>query len=268
MDLDALRRAIADDRRGGWQPACVIATAGTVNTGAVDDLPAIAALCRAEGLWMHVDGCIGALGALAPRGRRLLAGLAEADSIALDPHKWMHAPFEVGCALIRDPKAHLRSFTLTPEYLERASRGIASGDWLLDYGLQTSRGFRALKVWMALKEQGADKFGRIIDQNIDQAHYFADRLRALPDFELVAPVTLDIVCFRYRPEGVPEAELKPLNTEIILRLQEEGVAALSDTTVHGVYCLRAAIANHRTRRADIDLVIDAIRRTGAGIGYR
>ena len=268
MDLDALRRAIADDRRGGWQPACVIATAGTVNTGAVDDLPAIAALCRAEGLWMHVDGCIGALGALAPRGRRLLAGLAEADSIALDPHKWMHAPFEVGCALIRDPKAHLRSFTLTPEYLERASRGIASGDWLLDYGLQTSRGFRALKVWMALKEQGAHKFGRIIDQNIDQAHYFADRLRALPDFELVAPVTLDIVCFRYRPEGVPEAELKPLNTEIILRLQEEGVAALSDTTVHGVYCLRAAIANHRTRRADIDLVIDAIRRTGAGIGYR
>lgn len=265
MDLAALRRAIAEDRQTGLEPACVIANAGTVNTGAVDDLPALARLCREEGLWFHVDGCIGALGALAPRGGRIVAGLEQADSIALDPHKWLHAPFEVGCVLIRDPDAHLRTFTLTPEYLERTSRGIAAGDWLFDYGLQTSRGFRALKVWMALKEQGADKLGRIIDQNIDQALYFADRLRVLPDFELIAPVTLDIVCFRYRPKGMAEAALRPFNTEIMLRLQERGIAALSDTTVHGVHCLRAAIANHRTRRDDIDLVIDEIRRIGAEI---
>jgi len=266
MDLQALRRAIDADRRAGDQPACVIATAGTVNTGAVDDLAGIARLCRDEGLWMHVDGCIGALAALAPRGRSLVAGLELADSIALDPHKLMHAPFEVGCALIRDPEAHLRTFSLTPEYLAQASRGIASANWLFDFGLQTSRGFRALKVWMALKEHGADKFGRIIDQNIDQAHYFARRLQALPDFELIAPVTLDILCFRHCPAGVPEVELKPLNMEIMLRLQEAGIAALSDTTVHGRHCLRAAIVNHRTRRADIDLVIDAIRRVGAEIG--
>lgn len=265
LDLAALRTAITEDRAAGWEPACVIATAGTVNTGAVDDLPGVARLCRAESLWMHVDGCIGALGKLAPRHRGMLAGLEEADSVALDPHKWMHAPFEVGCALIRDPAAHLRSFSLHQEYLEHSTRGVAAGHWLYDYGLQTSRGFRALKVWMMLKEQGAEKFGRIIDQNIDQARYFADRLVARPDFDLVAPVTLDIVCFRHTPAGVPEAGLKALNTEIMLRLQEEGLAVLSDTTVHGTHCLRAAIANHRTRLEDIDLVIEAIARIGAEI---
>jgi aromatic-L-amino-acid/L-tryptophan decarboxylase len=268
LDLAALERAIAEDRAAGWQPACVIATAGTVNTGAVDDLAGVARLCRERKLWMHVDGCIGALGALAPRHRGLLAGLEAADSVALDPHKWLHAPFDVGCVILRDPQAHLRAFSLTPEYLERTARGIASGAWLFDYGLQTSRGFRALKVWMALKEQGADKFGRIIDLNIDQARYFAERLSARPDFELVASVTLDIVCFRYRPPGLTEAAVKPLNTEIMLRLQEAGIAALSDTTVHGIHCLRAAIANHRTRREDIDLVIDAIARIGPAISSR
>lgn len=265
LDLGALRAAIAEDRAAGWEPACVIATAGTVNTGAVDDLPGVAELCRTEGLWMHVDGCIGALGKLAPRHRDLLAGLEAADSVALDPHKWLHAPFEVGCALIRDPAAHLRSFSLHQEYLETSNRGLASGRWLYDYGLQTSRGFRALKVWMMLKEQGAEKFGRIIDQNIDQARRFAERLAARPDFELVAPVTLDILCFRHRPQGVPEAGLKAVNIEIMLRLQEEGLAVLSDTTVHGTHCLRAAICNHRTRTEDIDLVIQAIARIGAEV---
>lgn len=266
LDLTALGSAIAEDRAAGWDPACVIATAGTVNTGAVDDLPGVARICRDEGLWMHVDGCIGALGKLAPRHRDLLAGLEAADSVALDPHKWMHAPFEVGCVLIRDSVAHLRSFSLHQEYLETATRGVASGRWLYEYGLQTSRGFRALKIWMMLKEHGADKFGRIIDQNIDQARYFAAQLAARADFELVAPVTLDIVCFRLKPSGMTEARLKPLNSEIMLRLQEEGIAVLSDTTVHGTYGLRAAISNHRTRAEDIDLVIDAIARIGTEVG--
>lgn len=265
LDLVALSAAIAEDRAAGLMPACVIATAGTVNTGAVDDLPGVARLCHDEGLWMHVDGCIGALGKLAPRHNDLLAGLEAADSVALDPHKWMHAPFEVGCVLIRDPAAHLRSFSLHQEYLEAATRGVASGRWLYEYGLQTSRGFRALKVWMMLKEQGAEKFGRIIDQNIDQAHHFAAQLAARPDFELLCPVTLDIVCFRFRPTGVTEASLKALNTEIMLRLQEEGIAVLSDTTVHGIHGLRAAICNHRTRMADIDQVIEAISRIGVEV---
>lgn len=268
IDLDALERAIAEDRAGGWQPACVIANAGTVNTGAIDDLDGVARICTANALWMHVDGCIGALAMLAPRACRLVSGLSAADSVALDPHKSLHAPFEVGCAIIRDPQAHLQTFTLTPEYLAGAERGIAAAPWLYDYGLQTSRGFRALKVWMALKEHGAEKFGRIIDQNIEQAHYLAERLSGLADFEVVAPVTLDIVCFRYRPAGIPELELRRLNTEIMVRLQEAGIAALSDTTVHGVHCLRAALANHRTRREDIDLAVDALARTASALSGR
>jgi glutamate/tyrosine decarboxylase-like PLP-dependent enzyme len=262
LDLEALRQAVEEDHADGWAPTCVIANAGTVNTGAVDDLKAVARLCREQGLWMHVDGCIGALGALSPRCRELVAGLEEADSIALDPHKWLHAPFEVGCVLVRDPDAHLRTFTLTPEYLENAPSGIASSNWLYDYGLQTSRGFRALKVWMSLKEHGADKFGRLIDQNIDQARYLAARIAEEPDLELVAPVTIDIVCFRYRPRGVGVDALKSLNIKIMLQLQEDGIAAISDTTVHGEHCLRVAIANHRTRKADIDLAVAKILSIG------
>ena len=265
LDLAALKAAIDEDRAAGWQPACVIATAGTVNSGAIDDLKGARALCDAEGMWLHVDGCIGALVAMAPRHHHLVAGIEAADSLALDPHKLMHAPFEVGCALVRDADKHLKAFSLTPEYLEHAPRGLAVGTWLYEYGLQTSRGFRALKVWMSLKEQGADKLGRIIDQSIDQAHYMAERIQAEPMLELVAPVVLDIVCFRFRPPRLDEAGSKALNLEIMLRLQDEGLAVISDTTVHGRHCLRPALANHRTRREDIDLVLDAVLRLGAEI---
>ena len=262
LDIEALKAAIAEDRAAGWKPACVIATAGTVNSGAVDDLGAVAALCRDEGIWFHVDGCIGALIAIAPRHAHLVAGMAQADSIALDPHKWLHAPFEVGCALVRDARAHLSTFTLSPEYLEDKGRGVASGEWLFDYGLQTTRGFRALKVWMALKEHGVQKFGRLIDQNLDQARYLAGRIEAHPDLELAAPVALNIVCFRFNPRGVSPERLKQINTEIMLRLQETGVAAVSDTTLAGRHCLRAAIANHRTRREDLDLLVHEVACAG------
>ncbi|TIW83854.1 MAG: aspartate aminotransferase family protein, partial [Mesorhizobium sp.] len=171
IDISALRSAISEDRAAGFTPACVIGNAGTVNTGAIDDLKALAKLAHEEGLWFHVDGCIGALIAIAPDNKHRVAGVEWADSIALDPHKWLHAPFEVGCALVRDAAAHRRTFAVTPEYLESTPRGLASGEWLHDYGLQTSRGFRALKVWMALKEHGVEKFGRLIDQNIAQVSY-------------------------------------------------------------------------------------------------
>lgn len=265
MDVAALREVVARDRATGRQPACVIATAGTVNTGAIDDLAAIADLCADEGLWLHVDGCIGALLAIAPEGKALVRGIARADSIALDPHKWLHAPFEVGCALVRDADAHFRSFTLTPEYLENAPRGIASGAWLHDFGLQTSRGFRALKVWMALEEHGLAKFGRLIDQDLAHAHYLTERIAATPDLRLCFPTAINIVCFRYDPGWLPESVLKRLNTEIMVRMQEAGVAAVSDTTVHGRHCLRAAINNHRTTRADLDILIDEVVRQGTAL---
>ena len=262
IDIAALRAAISEDRATGFKPACVIGTAGTVNTGAIDDLQALAALAAEEDLWFHVDGCIGALIAIAPGNAPLVAGIEQAHSIALDPHKWLHAPFEAGCALVRDAEAHRGTFAATLECLQSAPRGLPSGQWLHDYGLQTSRGFRALKVWMALKEHGVEKFGRLIDQNIAQARYLAGLIEAEPALELTAPTTINIVCFRHRGDGLSGERLKAFNTEIMMRLQEEGIAAVSDTTVHGQHCLRAAITNHRTRREDLELLVRETLRLG------
>jgi glutamate/tyrosine decarboxylase-like PLP-dependent enzyme len=265
IDLAALQEAIDQDRAAGFRPACVIGTAGTVNTGAIDDLEALAAISAREDLWFHVDGCIGALIAIAPGNAHRVAGIGRADSIALDPHKWLHAPFEVGCALVRDAAAHRDAFAVTPEYLEPAPRGLASAPWLYDYGLQTTRGFRALKVWMALKEHGAEKFGRLIDQNIAQARHLDRLVEAEPLLELAAPTSINIVCYRYRPPGMTEEALKTVNVEIMLRLQEEGIAAVSDTTIRGRHCLRAAITNHRTRLSDLDLLVAETLRIGAAV---
>lgn len=265
IDIDALRRTIAEDRAAGLTPACVIGNAGTVNTGAIDDLQALAALAAAEDMWFHVDGCIGALIAIAPENRHRVAGIERAGSIALDPHKWLHAPFEAGCALVRDAALHRNSFAVTPEYLETQPRGVASGPMLHDFGLQTSRGFRALKVWMAIKEHGIDKFGRLIDQNIAQGHYLTTLIEAEPALELVSPTNINIVCYRHRAPGLDAAGRKALNTEIMLRMQEEGTAAFSDTTVHGEHCLRVAINNHRTQPSDLDLVVHETVRLGQAV---
>jgi glutamate/tyrosine decarboxylase-like PLP-dependent enzyme len=265
IDLEALAAAVASDRAEGLRPAVLIANAGTVNTGAIDDLAALADFAAREDLWLHVDGCIGALIAIAPRNAHLVRGLERADSIALDPHKWLHAPFEVGCVLVRDAAQHRGSFATTQEYLEQAPRGLAAAKWLHEYGLQTSRGFRALKVWMALKQHGVAKFGRLIDQNIAQAQYLDSLVAAEPWLESLAPTTINVVCFRFRPPGLDEAELKRVNVEIMMRMQEEGVAVVSDTTIRDRHCLRVAIANHRTRRSDIQSLVNETLRIGREI---
>lgn len=263
IDIAALRAAIREDREAGFQPACVIGTAGTVNTGSVDDLATLADLASEQGLWFHVDGCIGALAAIAPENAWRVKGIERADSVALDPHKWLHAPFEVGCALVRDRAAHRRTFAVSPEYLKGTARGLASGEWLHEYGLQTSRGFGALKVWMALMEHGTVKFGRLIDRNIAQARRLADLVRANPPLELMLEPELNIVCLRYAPAGLAQEALRSLNTEIMVGLQEAGIAALSDTVIGGRHCLRAAICNHRTRDEDLDLLVAEMSRLGA-----
>jgi glutamate/tyrosine decarboxylase-like PLP-dependent enzyme len=263
IDLAALQAAVAEDRARGLQPAAVIASAGTVNTGAIDDLQAVGALCRREGLWFHVDGCIGALLRIAPAHAHLVAGIDQADSVALDPHKWLHVPFEAGCALVRDARLHYATFALHPEYLEEHARGVAGAEYLFDYGIELSRGFKALKVWMSLKEQGVQKFGRLIDQNIAQAAHLAALVEAEPRLELMAPAPINIVCFRHRLPGATEAALKAFNTEIMLRLQEAGTATISDTTLGHRHTLRVAIANHRTRRVDLDLLVSEVLRVGA-----
>ncbi|WP_417412376.1 pyridoxal phosphate-dependent decarboxylase family protein [Hoeflea sp.] len=265
MNLSELRKQIREDRVAGRRPACVIATAGTVNTGAIDDLKAIREICNEEGLWLHVDGCIGALMSIADENRHLVAGIEDADSLALDPHKWLHVPFEAGCALIKDAALHRDAFAVHPEYLEEKPRGIAAAEYLQDYNLQTSRGFRALKVWLTLKEFGVAKFGRLIDQNIAQARYLTEMVEDDAELELAAPTTINIVCFRYKPDGLTDDALQSLNTEIMIRLQESGTAAVSDTTVKGRHCLRAALCNHRTRKSDLELLLREIKDVGSAI---
>ncbi len=182
IDIPSLKEAIAQDRQAGLQPFCVIGNAGTVNTGALDDLEALAVISRQEGLWYHVDGAFGALARLSPALRPLVAGLEKADSLAFDLHKWMYLPFEAGCILVRREEDHRRAFSLTPDYLTHAERGLAGGShWFSEYGVQLTRGFRALKVWMSIKEHGIDKFGRLILQNVHQARYLASLLDDAPE---------------------------------------------------------------------------------------
>ncbi len=262
---DGLARAVAEDRAAGFRPVAVIGSAGTVNTGAFDDLAALADFCAAEDLWFHVDGCIGAVLKLSPAHRALADGLERADSLALDPHKWLHAPFEAGCVLVRDARQQYATFALHPEYLEEKPRGVAGAEYLFDYGIDLSRGFKALKVWLALSAYGSDRFGELIDRNIAQCRHLEARIRAESRLELMAPVTINIVCFRYAVPGADEVRQKEVNCEIMFRLQESGVAVPSDTMLDGRHALRVAVVNHRTREADLDLLVDAVLRLGAEI---
>jgi glutamate/tyrosine decarboxylase-like PLP-dependent enzyme len=263
VEPEKLRAMIDADLAAGLQPICVVGNAGTINTGSVDDLNAIADLCSSYNLWFHVDGAIGALVAISPKYKSLVSGIERADSVTLDLHKWMHIPFEAGVALVRSEHDHRWTFSLTPEYLMHAERGLASGTlWFSDYGLQLSRGFRALKAWMSIKEHGIARFGELIDQNIAQAHYLADLIRSQEKLELMAPVGLNIVCFRYNPGGLEEPALNALNQELLIRLHERGLVVPSYTTLNEKYCLRAAIANYRSRWEDFDLLIDEVLRLG------
>jgi aromatic-L-amino-acid decarboxylase len=263
VDLKALETAISADRKTGLQPICVVGSAGTINTGAIDDLKALADLCKREGLWFHVDGAIGAVAVLAENLKEQLSGIERADSVALDLHKWMHIPFEAGCVLVRHDEAHRKTFSLTPEYLEHGTRGLAAGrHWFSDYGLQLSRQFRALKVWMSIKEHGLDRFGRLMARNVEQAHYLGQLIEKKQNMELLAPIGLNIVCFRFNPDRMDDETLNALNKEILIQLQEQGICAPSYTTIHGRYCLRAAIANHRSVQNDFDVLVEEVLRIG------
>jgi glutamate/tyrosine decarboxylase-like PLP-dependent enzyme len=266
IDIPALKKAIQQDRAAGFHPFCTIGNAGTVNTGAIDDLEALAEISHQEGLWYHVDGAFGALARLSPAISHLVSGIEKADSIAFDLHKWMYMPFEVGCILVRREEDHRRAFSLTPDYLSHAERGLAGGrHWFSDYGVQLTRGFRALKVWMSIKEQGIEKYGRLIAQNVNQAKYLADQVDDSPVLERLAPVSLNILCFRYREDGYDEGALNRLNQELLIRLHESGVAAPSYTMLDGKYTLRVAITNHRSRREDFDILVQAVERLGREI---
>ncbi|PWE77709.1 cytochrome D ubiquinol oxidase subunit I [Bradyrhizobium sp. SUTN9-2] len=256
IDVGALRAQIAVDRDVGFKPFLVVASAGTVDIGAIDDLRAIAALCREEGMWFHVDGAFGALAILSPELAPLLGGIELADSIALDFHKWGQVPYDAGFLLVRDGEQHRQAFAQPAAYLSREARGLAAGAvWPCDLGPDLSRGFRALKTWFTLKTFGTDRLGRAIARSCALAKYLEARVLAEPRLELLAPVNLNIVCFRYRSGDA-------VNREIVADVQESGIAAPSSTTLDGKFAIRAAIVNHRTEEADIDALVAAVLQFG------
>jgi aromatic-L-amino-acid decarboxylase len=263
IDVAALKARIQSDRAAGLKPFCVVGNAGTVNTGAVDDLTALADICRDEKLWLHVDGAFGALAVLDQDKRSLLAGMERADSLAFDLHKWMYLPYDVGCILVRDAERHQQAFAAQASYLTKLEGGIAKGEAALtNFGPQLSRGFRALKVWLNLKTYGLDKFARLIGQNIRQAQYLKQRVEREAALELLAPVPLNAVNFRYRRAGLDEPALDALNARILVALQERGIAAPSSTVLKGCFAIRVCITNHRSRREDFDALVDGVLALG------
>jgi len=264
--LEALKAAIANDRAEGLLPTCVVGAAGTTNTAAIDDLNALADICTEERCWFHVDGASGAWTAIAPKYKHLVAGMERADSLAFDLHKWMYLQYPIACILVRSAEDHRRAFSLTPTYLAHGEgeRGLTGIDvpWLADYGFELSRGFHALKAWMTFKEHGTARYGRLIQQNIDQAHYLAGLVNAAPELELALPVSLNIVNFRYTRPGLNDAGLNDLNKRIETELQEQGIAVPSTVSIRGRKYLHVAVTNHRSRQEDFDLLVREVIRIG------
>lgn len=253
MDVAELERTIAADKAGGMSPFFIAATAGTVDVGAIDPLASIAEIARREDIWFHVDGAYGALGQLSAKIATLLNGIECADSIAFDFHKWGQVPYDAGFVLVRDGQLHQETFALSTSYLQRETRGMAaSSPWPCDFGPDLSRSFRALKTWFTLQVYGAEKLGQVIANTCALARYLRHRVETTPMLELLAPVALNIVCFRYR-----SAHADRVNADIVVALQESGIAAPSSATINGQLAIRAAIVNHRTNAGDIDALIDA-----------
>lgn len=258
IDLEALRDALVQDRAQGLHPACVVANVGTVNTGAIDPINDLADIAAAESMWLHADAAFGAFARLSASCSSLVEGLERADSIAFDLHKWLYVQYDCGCALVRHRDAHRNTFSVTPAYLRKFDRGLAAGPLnFSDYGVQLSRSFRALRAWMAVKTTGVERYRRQIEQNVQQARYLENLVTRTPELELLAPVPLNIVNFRYRGDSVDGRGLDDLNAELLLRLQERGIAAPSSTMLRGRFAIRTAICNHRSRREDFDALVQS-----------
>lgn len=252
MDVDALATAIVADKKAGLTPFFIAGTAGTADVGAIDPLDAIATIARREKLWFHVDGAFGALAMLSAEIAPRLRGIERADSLAFDFHKWGQVPYDAGFILVRNGEHQLDTFSSQAAYLMRETRGLAAGSpWPCDLGPELSRGFRALKTWFTLKVYGAEKLGQVIANTCTLANYMKQRIEASPYLELLAPVALNIVCFRYR-----SVDANRVNAEIVIALQESGIAAPSTISLQGRLAIRAAIVNHRTTARDVDVLIN------------
>lgn len=266
IDVEACRAQIAADLGEGFRPVCIVGNVGTVNVGAIDDLKKLRALADEFGLWLHIDGAFGSLAVLSD-ARSLVDGQESADSIAFDLHKWGYMPYEVGVVITRDGDAQTKAYRSAaaggaPSYLRSSNRGMSvNTTYFADRGLQLSRGFRALKVWMSMKEQGVDRIGEAIGRNIQQAKRLGSLVDAHPKLERVAPIPLNIVCFRYQTEAT-EDHLNALNEEILVELQMRGIAVPSQTVLDGMFAIRVCITNHRSTDSDFDLLIEAVASIG------
>jgi aromatic-L-amino-acid decarboxylase len=262
IDVNALEERIHEDRASGLEPFCVVGNAGTVNTGSFDDLEALADLCSRENLWLHVDGAFGAWAAIVPELRHLVKGMERADSLAFDLHKWMYLPYDVGCVLFKRQSDQVKTFSNRPDYFAMSKD---TPPQFADFGFELSRSFRALKVWMGLKENGVAKYSALVKQNVDQAGFLKTLVDSRPELELIAPVPLNTVCFRYKGKGIPDAALDELNKGLSMRLMFSGAGAASETKVSGRVALRVCITNHRTTRRDLEEFVEAAAQMGAMI---
>ena len=268
MRVDALRAALDRDAATGVQPLMVVGTAGSVSTGAVDPLGEIADLCAEHGIWFHIDGAYGGLAAAVPDASPELAHLGRADSIAVDPHKWLYAPLEAGCAIVRDADALRHAFSYHPPYYHF---GVEATNYV-DFGQQNSRGFRALKIWLALRHAGRAGYRRMIADDIALAAHLFDQVSRHAELE-PATLNLSIATFRYVPaalsarvgEPAAEAELNRINEELLDRLQKGGEAFVSNAVIGGRYLLRACVVNFNTTRADVEALPEIIVRTGRAV---
>ena len=261
MRVDVLASRIEADLREGLRPFCVVGSAGTVNTGVIDPLNDIAQIATEFGLWFHVDGAYGAPGVLDGGKKDLFAGLERADSVSLDPHKWLYVPVDAGCLLFRDAGTAMGAFsTEDADYIKTHGYSDEEAFAFWDYGVELSRRFRALKVWLTLQYYGTRRIAEAIAEDIALAAYLGELVSNADDFELLAPVELSICCFRYVPRaGMSDAELNQLNERIMALVQKGGRAYVSNATVKGRFALRACITNFRTTKADIEKTIEAIR---------
>jgi glutamate/tyrosine decarboxylase-like PLP-dependent enzyme len=268
FDVAALRAAIAEDRAAGARPFCVAASAGTVSTGAIDPFDALADLCREEGLWLHVDGAYGAVGVLDRELAPRFAGMERADSLAIDPHKWLSVPVECGCAMVRDGALLRDTFSLVPPYL-RTEEGLGFGGlpWYSEYGFQQSRNFRALKLWMTLLQLGREGIAALVERQNRLARQLAELIDAAPDLERLAPVELSIVCFRYAPPALAgdDARLDAVNKAIMERVQAGGEAFVTQAALHGRFALRANVLHYATNEDDLRALLAIVRQTGRAL---
>lgn len=261
LPLELLRRTVSDDRERGELPFCLIANAGTTNTGAVDPLAELVEFCRDQDLWLHVDGAYGAAAAFSPRGKELLRGLEQVDSLSLDPHKWLFQPFEIGCVLLRDAGLLRQTYAYTAEYLKDTERDLEEINYY-DYGIQLTRGFRALKLWLSLKAFGARAFRQAIEQGFEMAELAERIVRQSPHLELITPAEMGILTFRVVRAGMKEEELNELNRQLVQTMVADGFAFANSTTLRGRVAIRLCPINPRTTEEHLRATLHWIERLG------